>query len=122
MYHNYSCFYHFVIGNKRQRTEHITSDHSNEDIPSSKHEFTDKYMSLNNDSKPLCDISSRRGKDPASGRSHGRKVMPQKPKKQFINTDHENVDNYAKERPHKRTSSFPPLTKEKKLKGFFDIS
>ena len=50
--------------------------------------------------------------------------MPQKPtaEKQFLNTNHENVDCCAKEKPHKRTSPLPPLTKEKKLKGSFDIS
>ena len=52
-----------LIGNKRQRT---TSDHSDEDIPSSKHESTDKHISLDNDTR--C-ISSRRGKKPTSRRS-----------------------------------------------------
>ena len=112
------------IGNKRQRTEHNTSDHSDEDIPSSKRESTDKQISLDNDSTPPHNISSRHGKDPASGRSHRRKMVSQNPiaKKQFINTDHENVDQYTTERPHKRTSSLPPLTKEKKVKGLFDNS
>ena len=49
--------------------------------------------------------------------------MLQKPiaEKQFLNPDHENVDHYAKERPHKRTSPLPPLAKEKKFKGLLDI-
>ena len=109
-------------GNKRHRTEHTTSDHSDEDIPSSKHESIDKHISLDFDSKQSHNISRRHGKDPASGRSHGRKVMSQKQvEKQFFNPDHENVDHYAKKRPHKRTSPLPPLTKDKKLKGLIDI-
>ena len=50
--------------------------------------------------------------------------MPQKliADKQFLNTNHENMDCCAKERSHKRTSLLPPLTKEKKLKSLFDIS
>ena len=107
-----------LIGNKRQRTEHTTSDNSDdEDIPSSKCKSINKQISLDNDSKPPHNISSRRGKDPASGRSRRRKMMSQKPmvEKQFLNPD-------AKERPHKRTSPLPPLTKEKKFKGLLDIS
>ena len=51
-------------------------------------------------------------------------MLPQKPiaDKQFSNTDHDNVDHCVKERPHKRTNPLPPLTKEKKFKGFLDIS
>ena len=84
-----------VTGNKKKRTEHTTSD-----------------------------ISSIHGKDPASGKSHRKKVLPQKliADKQFSNTDHDNVDHCVKERPHKRTNPLPPLTKEKKFKGFLDIS
>ena len=116
-------FYHFVTGDKRQRTEYNISDHSDKDIPSSKHESTDKHISLDSSSKPPYNISSRRGKDPASGRSRRRKVISQKliAEKQFLNPDHENVDHYAKKRPHKRTSPLPPLTKDKKFKGLLDI-
>ena len=111
-------------GNKRQ-TEHTTSDDSDdEDIPSNKREPIDKHISLDSDSKQPHNISSRHDKDPASGRSHKRKVMSQKliVEKQFLNPDHENVDHYAKERPHKRTSLLLSLTKEKKFKGLLDIS
>ena len=113
-----------LIGNKRQRTEHNTSDNSDdEDIPSSKRKSTDKQISLDSDSKPPHNISSRHDKNPASGRSHRRKVMSQKPivEKQFLNPDHDNVDHYGKERLHKRTSLLPPLTKKKKFKGLLDI-
>ena len=114
-----------LIGNKRQRTEHNTSDHSDdEDISSSKRKSTDKQISSDNDSEPPHNISRRLGKDPANGRSRRRKMMSQKPivEKQFLNPDHKNVHHYSKERPHKRTSPLPPLTKEKKFKGLFDIS
>ena len=117
--------YILYVGNKRQRTEHTTSDNSDdEDIPSSKRESIDKHVSLDSDSKPPHNISSGHGKDPASGMSHRRKVMSQKPmvEKQFLNLDHVNVGHYAKERPHKRTSPLPPLAKEKKFKGLLDIS
>ena len=113
------------IGDKRQTTEQTTSDNfDDEDFPSSKRKFTDKYISLDSDSKPPHNISSRRGKDPASGRSHKRKMISQKPiaEKQFLNPDHENVDHCAKERPHKRTSLLLSLTKEKKFKGLLNIS
>ena len=117
-------FFNFVTGNKRQRTGDTTSDQSVEDIPSSKRNSTDKQVSLDNDSKPSHNISSRCSKDPARGKSHRRKLMPQKPiaEKQFLNTNHKNVDCYAKEKPRKRTNLLPPLSKEKKLKGSFDIS
>ena len=53
-------------GNKRQRTNNTESDHSDEDISSSKHESTDKHISLDSDSHK---ISSRHGKEPTSRRS-----------------------------------------------------
>ena len=114
--------YILYVGNKRQRTEYNTSDHSDdEDIPSSK--FIDKHISLDSDSKQPHNIFSRHYEDPASGRSHRRRMMPQTliVEKQFLNPDHENVDHYPKERPHERTSPLPPLTKEKKFKGLLDI-
>ena len=79
---------------KDKSIKHTSSDQFGEDIPSSKCNSNDKLISLDNDTKSLNNISSRCGNDPSSGRSHKRKVMPQKPiaEKRFLSTDCDNVD------------------------------
>ena len=72
----YMYFYSLVTGDMRQTTKHAKSDHSDEeDIPPNKPESIGQHTSLDIDLRPPYNISSRINREPASGRTYGRKKV-----------------------------------------------